>query len=577
MDCPIQTVALARRLNTPARMLTPAHHWYVTSETGHMSGIATYPSDDTAVTGAALEAALRAADEARPFLATAGGRAMDLSVELDLLPWMTDRTWEALDGGGGTDSLERALRASPWMRDLVLAAHHASPECFAGPNPPTMGAIARAAATGGAIRPRAADTLQSCLSGAVDDFWPTRMRSCSERGGTWLRGHPRVAAPFPGAGGTAPATEATRVLAMAGAFPESHTPASPEAWRGFVEAIPVLGAVAGAFPAGMPALDFLDVRGDWTGYRTRLARAAFGGDAPATRRGWGNPDDRLTEAVSLAIRELSDLVRSLVDQVVVPACLLAGGERDADGIRAGSTDVEATATRVARAMAFGGRNLANALGTSRKWHSRLDRMLLDIDALSPALAGMDSWDAGLPDAVVGDVEVRCLRSTREMRDEGRRGANADGSTGLSHCVGTYVPRCMEGRSRILSLRVAGASPAMRLATAEVELPAGGPSANGPFRARQVQGMGNEGVPPRAATALKVYLAMLADGRLRTGSFGSMARGATSMAVVAAGYDFMHPGSFEAVLAIWRPHLAGHARNWDAKAIRDEVRALATAA
>ena len=555
-ECPAGTMPLSRRLGVHPRDLTPASRLLATSETAHMQGLATFPSHDVPLVEAALPRTRRMATVAAAFLDTLDGEALAWLADAAVADWLGDAGWDALCGRAAPDCLGAAIARHRWLRDVAVRAHAAAPSSFHGPNPPGPGAMVRAAGLDRMVHPRAAD-LMGLAHDAAEVASDTAFAVEIERCGTGL-------------GGTAPddLSPAMRILRSAGsACPMSRLPDTVGEWRAFMRAVPVVVQAAKAVPAGMTLELYLDAHDGWDAFRRRTLRAATGKAPEALDDGRGAAPRRwrenaLTDMVADRIHDMDDLARRLAEQVVVPACILAGARETGEGI----------SLLVARSMAYGTASLVSALAASREWHLRLDRMLLDIEAADPILGGANSWEQGLPDAVVGGVAVSCIANTHALRDEGRHGANADGSQGLGHCVGTFAPRCIDGRSRILSLRVPGDGPPVRLATAEVSMPCEEEAATRwAARILQVRGHGNGDAPPAAAAALDAYLQMLDDGTLVASPVPRAPRDGLEAAVRRAGYDFRHPGAFEAVWAVWKPYVRRRVRNRGAVDILAEVR------
>ena len=180
----------------------------------------------------------------------------------------------------------------------------------------------------------------------------------------------------------------------------------------------------------------------------------------------------------------------------------------------------------------------------------------------------EEWPKLLPDAVFDGVTLTVLTTESDLRDEGRRGTNADGTMGLHHCVGDYAHRVRTARVRILSLRVGiGGESFARLSTAEIGLDAGYPLI-------QHNGPSNGAPPPEARTALRSYLDALRSGavavdreaveRERLANAKSDGGDRTAAAKRTCGYDFETPGAWEAVRDAWVPLLSRPMRGVDAR-------------
>ncbi len=262
----------------------------------------------------------------------------------------------------------------------------------------------------------------------------------------------------------------------------------------------------------------------------------------------------------MALPAVHDMARAFSDQVVQPAACLAGYP-DGHGTPA-RQDTRRDCVALAKRCLWGGRSLTHVLELSRRWHRGLHAMRVATDALDPKLANATSWDRGLPDAVVGDVAVTCIGRATELREEGARGADPDGSLGMDHCVGSYVSRCLRADCRILSLRRHGAATVERLSTAEV-------SRSG-RRVNQHHGRGNSRPSPECEAALARYMALLGDGTLAVAPVRARHVASRPVEVDEADYDFRVPGRFEAVRDLWDPYLPYPRRGWDLTRYRDEA-------
>jgi len=125
---------------------------------------------------------------------------------------------------------------------------------------------------------------------------------------------------------------------------------------------------------------------------------------------------------------------------------------------------EETAKAVTRDILIGYGSLARLLEATQRWHA-LPALHLSGAGLSPeATWPVPFAPVSLPDG----GEARVLGSMAELVGEGVRGADADGIDGLGHCVASYGPRCLDGRSLILAFRRVDRPVPERLSTLELE-------------------------------------------------------------------------------------------------------------
>lgn len=305
---------------------------------------------------------------------------------------------------------------------------------------------------------------------------------------------------------------ATRVAAL----PPNWIPADAAEWVAFAACLPAVD-VAMRRARGPAVATYLDAKGDWPGYARRLAAAS----------------GREARRLSGALKDVGDMHRSYAAQVLVPALALSGASpwRDRSG------DVDA-----ARTLLEDGRRLCRVLETSRRWH---DHATLIAAALprDGNRSTPTSWPVAWPEATLLGVTVRELADQASLDAEGAHGPDPDGLEGLGHCVGAYAYACLAGDCRILSLR--DAVTGIRLSTAQVTHRAREPVA-------QHRGRRNDDAPDRAGNALAAYIRAVRDGVLHVAT-GNLAPVAVADDVtVAAGYDCIHPGSWEKVRDLWDP-------------------------
>lgn len=277
----------------------------------------------------------------------------------------------------------------------------------------------------------------------------------------------------------------------------------------------------------------LGAGGDWLGLHARLT-AAHGQGPDGLRAG---------------LADLLDHHRSYASQVLLPAMLLHGHEDTADlRLMRGGVRGPSRVVRWAETLLSSGRGVRRMLEASRRWHADAAR----IRAAMPASTAMpDRWPRAWPTAVVHGVRVAEVTDREGLDAEGMRGADGHGDHGLAHCVGGYAAACLEGRSRVLSLR--DAVDGTRLSTAEVCHDATGP------HVAQHRGHRNATPPTRCMAALAAYVGDVADGRLNLDEAALAAVASSRPALTAAGYDFEAVGAWEAVRDAWDPHVPRHLR------------------
>ncbi len=505
---------------------------------------ANFDSDDERRTGVAADLlARRATDVAEPFVSAVRGPAFQ-AVEAEIaagrahvtLRWLDDEGWSALDDPGDPTGLRAALAEGNRHADLMVGGR-----C----SPRARVDVLAAAGSGHVIRHVPARVASAFLASAAGgDLHGTHAKPFSTV--RWGQGDPRWApATSPTRGGIPPLLPATAALAFLGAMPPDWCPVDEAGWSAFARYAPFLMSAASRHGRGMRLQDFLRVGGRWEEYARRLDALLGDREDPST-----------------ATRDVSDVETAFAEQVVRPGAALARTALDA--VLPGRGMVARIESRVVAARClWGGRSLVRILELSARWHRDQDAMIVAIERLDPSLSHSATWDPGLPSATVGEVDIVCLASPRDLREEGAPGRNGDGSIGLSHCVGSYVARCRSGESRILSLRSRGVAPAARLSTAEVALAS--------LKVVQHSGWSNSPPTEGCKAALAAYMAMLADGRLAATRVRRLRNRWVPGPVEDAGYDFRVPGRFEAVRDLWRPYLAEPTRDWTPDRYRSAYR------
>ncbi len=335
---------------------------------------------------------------------------------------------------------------------------------------------------------------------------------------------------------------ATLLAEMAQGLPPSWTPGDDEGWSDLAAAFPLSMLGWGrSTPPGVPrdaqAAIWLPSGGRWGDFVRRAAKAA-------------GTDVRHLQEACLDVR---DAIHAFGCEVIVPSLYRYGGT--ARSLARGGIDHPGS---LASEILTGGLSVVRVLEWSGRWHDGRPAMADALARLPWALPAPE-WRPVLPDVLHGlGREVRVLTTEAGLVDEGRDGACADGSLGLSHCVGGYASHCLSGRLRVLSLRTPGPHPE-RTSTAAVSFDGGAP------RLWEHRGPRNAPPSPADEAAVRGYLHMLCDGLLTWDPTGLVPipdpRGGTP-------YDWRKAGAVDAVLDLWRPHLPkAHrhltpARTWD---------------
>ncbi len=321
-------------------------------------------------------------------------------------------------------------------------------------------------------------------------------------------------------------------LGLLSRLPASWVPRGHAEWLAFVAMSDVasMAAELGLGDGDLPR--FLNVAGRWGRWRTRIATASKGVSATS------------------ALAGTLDMGAAFIDQVMAPALAIetsrepearSTGDRQGLGFRA----------------LFAGRSLASTLEFGAAWHGRLP--LIDAALLSGD-GGDATWPAGFPDMAHDGVDLVVLTSAADLVCEGYTGTGPDGLQGLSHCVRGYVARCLDGETRIASVRVADdVAGSRRLSTLELR-----PHVDTKgFFVNQHTGLANA-LPPRESLSIVArYTAALLNGKavIDFDAFSPIPHGD---ATGPAGYGWRRPGRWEAVADAWRPVLPRHLRGLDRK-------------
>ena len=343
-------------------------------------------------------------------------------------------------------------------------------------------------------------------------------------------------APFPITAPSNIGLGVTAALVLA-RLPYDWRPKGEDEWKTLLDLARALHRSFSIVAGAVPDAALLSVKGRWTSFAEQIARQLDCGI------------DETPQRLSTALDGVRDFVDSFSRQVL-QAARLAQGEPPAS-VRADA----ATINKAARALLLGGRSLPRILEESALWHSRLHEMQSLIVSTSMGAVAW-SWKPCLPDWSDEDYDFVVLKSEAELADEGRKGRNQDGSLGLDHCAVTYGRACMEGRSRIVSLRrrLPGGG-FERLSTAQVDLKH--------LTVVQHRSAGNLKPAPVCHTAILKYVYALGEtlpvdlaGAAFTPDDEQKER------LAHTGYDYAFPGAFEASADAWSPFLPRPVRGWD---------------
>ncbi len=338
---------------------------------------------------------------------------------------------------------------------------------------------------------------------------------------------------------------AVRMVWTVSWVPADWTPRDRAGWMAFHRCKPLFDLCLDLSCDGFVERDdvaaFVRAGGRWEAYLSRVA-AACGGI------------DRI-EPMASGVRDMS---HALAAQVIAPAFALARRPDD-----------RASPYLAARTLLLARRAVPRVLEACARWHRDLPRMEAALATLPNAHGSVGSrWPAGFPDLRLGDVTVTVLTHVSELADEGRHGTNADGTLGLSHCVGGYGAHCGVTGSRILSLRREG----VRLSTAEVRL-----------KGREVEVVQHRGVDNaepchRASSAMRAYVARIGaePGLVDRAGLSPIAvpGGQGHLDVGRAGYDPQVPGNWETVRDLWARYVPRALRGLDPAALSAALRAAA---
>ncbi len=293
-------------------------------------------------------------------------------------------------------------------------------------------------------------------------------------------------------------------------YPVAWRPGDAASWAAFAACGPALAYAGHRAPSGHAAT-MANAGGDWAGLGRRLTEA----------HGLGPGVYRLRQAM----RDMEDMYGVHADQVLVPAMAATGEVRP----------YEFHARRVARNLIESGRGMRRILEVSRRWHGEAARMRARLPRPRPGAAMQipTAWPMAWPSARYGDVALVELTDRRALDAEGSPDLDQDGVRGLHHCVGGYGGQCLDGTSRILSVRDVSGDGIVRLSTVQVTWDAVKQAA------RIVQHRAWRNGPPCGAAldAVRAYLDDVVVGGIAVdaGALAPVPR--PDMIASAAGYDW----------------------------------------
>ncbi len=484
------------------------------------------PREREALVAFARDRIASAMSLASDFLATLDPEAMVLARRPDLAQMFgsmsatnAEMVWASLDRTFETGApLGEALRARPGLAKAIVAHWASNPARFDAMA--LDDAMAEAAVERGGVAKRNLPLLASCLAcGAWDDpLVPRRLLRVDGWTGDVATALVRCASPYP---------------------PNWH-PSDAEGWHAFATCAP--GAAWATRMHPVAPSEALGGAGRWPELATRLR--ALAGD----------------QGLEAALDGTFDMADAFSRQVVVPAMTLSGAlvpVPDVDDF--GDPSPESVRLRdLAHAVLASGRRVARVLEVSKAWHAREGRIAAVMAGLPWSGGRPRGWPPCYPDLRMREVSSLVLTDDAQLADEGRAGTNADGTRGLSHCVGGYASRCRQGRCRILSIRsVARDGSVLRLSTAELVRTSSG------VAAAQHLGAGNQAPPDDAVAFLERYLGMVNSGMLDLEPDDLAPVPDAGDPLFEAGYDYAAPGNWEAVRDAWAPLLPRAARTMSA--------------
>jgi hypothetical protein len=136
-------------------------------------------------------------------------------------------------------------------------------------------------------------------------------------------------------------------------------------------------------------------------------------------------------------------------------------------------------------------------------------------------------------------------------------------------VAGYWTQCRSGRSRIISIRRAGAARIERMSTVEIAV------STTELRVLQHRGRANVEPPAASKEALGNYLKKLKSGELDVNHEHLKPIPISQTLAQIAGYDFMAPDAWERAREIWFPYLKRPIREWTPEQFVANAKKIAT--
>jgi hypothetical protein len=249
-------------------------------------------------------------------------------------------------------------------------------------------------------------------------------------------------------------------------------------------------------------------------------------------------------ALAEAVKDIEDPIDAFTKQILLPAIALATLPNGTKEQFSTMNEFSPPPADEVRRILMSDKALPGILETSRKWHRLRDRIDADIAEISPNLPSSDRWNPGLPNLIIDMIDMVVLVSKNELQDEGRKGINGDGTNGLNHCVGGFSAKCLDGSSRIVSLRQRKGDGFERLSTAEFRLN------EREITVTQHRGHGNSVPTEECRRALDTYFHRITEG-IEIIEWSELAPIKTTSGIMAdAGYDFTEDGAFDRAVNAW---------------------------
>ena len=368
-------------------------------------------------------------------------------------------------------------------------------------------------------------------------------------------------------------------------LPPDWFPKTRPDWDAFLDVADTLfrslPPIIGEAPAELAA----GCGGKWVEFRRRVAKAATStlppdGLTDEERAAWRPVVAEDREALAGAAIGVLDMTRHFRDLVVLPVAA-SGAENDVPL----SEETRRVADEAAGRILFRGKSLAGVLELQRQWHTRAA-------SINMAVRGEDTeakerererklvsgemrmvpeggWAPLCPVVVAPNgVTIMPLVTKEELQDEGRHGVNADGTTGLYHCVGGYDDKCKVGTSHIVSFRAYDGDGFVRLSTAEF---AGIHPTSNKLTLKQHQKSGNGTAPSHSQQAYKWFVGEVEAGNIPINRDGIMTllmnhRRPSDDVIDLAGYDRRNAATVESAVAAFVPLLDKRLRDADAETL-----------